>query len=133
MSSPLYISIMDLHVQAAPPYSDARGDEDASKSRNAKSFAGRIPGDVGAGRLCEEVFAVGGVAAGISANARLADQRLRLLSGYAQQGCARRRRNRAASIRAGCVARDSFLYRSRARGAGVDGGCHFGEPVACAG
>ncbi len=53
---------------------------------------------------------------------RLADQRLRLLSGYALEGPARHRRGRAAALFAGRMEGMPILLRARTRGIDMDRG-----------
>ena len=57
-------------------------------------------------------------------DARVAAQRLRVLPRHALQGRPRARRDRAAALRAGRLARGAVLQRARARGAGLVRGAH---------
>src|ERR1700736_3751390 len=90
---PLSISIMALHVDSARIYSEDERNEYAIPFGNSESSTGSDSRDAGAGRVHKEVIAFRAVTAGTGPNARLANQRLRVLSGHAQQGCAGKRRN----------------------------------------
>src|SRR5690349_15609027 len=64
-------------------------------------------------------------------DARVADQRLRVLHRHARQGRARGRRERAAALSAGRVARSrASVHGTRARGARIHRGRHAGAGIA---
>src|SRR5690348_8673162 len=66
-------------------------------------------------------------------NAGVADKRMRLLLRYAFKGRTRGRRNGAAAVCAERSRRNAIRYRSRTRGADLDGSGHAGKREPCAG
>src|ERR1043165_9448666 len=91
-----------------------RYDRDATETGSHPAVARRVSGNVGLGAVRAAVR-VGAYTAGTHEGAGLADQWLRVLRGYAYQGCAGTRRDRAAALCGRGLAGSSVLHRAGAR------------------